>query len=143
MVSATFLNSVSNTSLSPDGLPNYGLRSVPQYVAGVNTPELHHQPQRHPVDHPRVRAYFLDPHQADPRVQDWNFTIEKEIMANTVVRATYLGNHVSRMLQQVNYNDSTPSYIWYATQKTAASERPYTSAVATTPIGQSSVGRRL
>ena len=31
-------------------------------------------------------ATFLDPHQPDGRVQDWNFTVEKEIMANTVVR---------------------------------------------------------
>src|SRR5581483_11550535 len=38
LVSASFLNSVSNTALSPDGLPNYGLRSTQQYVAGVNTP---------------------------------------------------------------------------------------------------------
>ena len=38
-VGASFQNTVSNTALSPDGLPNYGLRSVPQYVAGVNTPD--------------------------------------------------------------------------------------------------------
>ena len=37
-VGATFSNTVSNTALSPDGLPNYGLRSVPKYIAGVNTP---------------------------------------------------------------------------------------------------------
>ena len=35
-----FQYSVTNTALSPDGLPNYGLRTVPQYIAGVNTPDF-------------------------------------------------------------------------------------------------------
>src|SRR5262249_56674050 len=38
-VGVAFQNTVSSTALSPDGLPNYGLRSVPQYIACVNTPD--------------------------------------------------------------------------------------------------------
>jgi hypothetical protein len=134
LVSATFQNSVSNTTLSPDGLPNYGLRSVPQYVAGVNTPDSIINLNDTRLITPGFAAYFLDPHQADPRVQDWNFTIEKEIMANTIVRASYVSNHVSRMMQQINFNDSTPTYIWYATQKQPLPTGLY-SAVGTTPWG--------
>ena len=51
----------------------------------------------------------------DPRVQDWNFTVEKEIMANTVARAGYFGNHSSRLEQLYQYNSATPDYIWYTT----------------------------
>jgi hypothetical protein len=134
LVSATFQNSVSNTTLSPDGLPNYGLRSAPQYVAGANTPNSIINLNDTRLITPGFAAYFLDPNTADPRVQDWNFTIEKEIMANTIVRASYVGNHVSRLLQQVDYNDATPSYIWYATQKQPLPTGLY-SAVATTPWG--------
>lgn len=134
LVSANFQNSVSNTSLSPDGLPNYGLRSVPQYVAGLNTPNSIINLNDTRLITPGFSAYFVDPHQADPRVQDWNLTIEKEIMPNTVVRATYLGNHTSRILQQINYNDQTPSYIWYVTQKQPTPTGLY-SAVGTTPWG--------
>ena len=36
LVGSSFQYSVSNTALSPDGLPNYGLRTVPAYIAGVN-----------------------------------------------------------------------------------------------------------
>ena len=39
LTNGSFPYSVTNTTLSPDGLPNYGLRSVPQYVAGRNTPD--------------------------------------------------------------------------------------------------------
>ena len=134
LVSATFQNSLSNTALSPDGLPNYGLRSVPQYIAGVNTPNSIINLNDTRLLTPGFAAYFLDPHNKDPRVQDWNFTLEKEIMANTIVRASYEGNHVGRLLQQIDYNDSTPSYIWYATQKQPLPTGLY-SAVGTTPWG--------
>ena len=135
LVSANFVNSVSNTAVSPDGLPNYGLRSVPQYVAGVNTPSsiININDTR---TLPRgFSAYFLDPHLRDPRVQDWNLTIEKEMADNTVVRATYLGNHTTNILQTRDYNDSTPTYIWYAVQKTPVPTGPFAN-VATRPYDQ-------
>src|SRR5262249_11218839 len=36
--SVNFQNNVSTTALSPDGLPNYGLRTVQTLFAGSNTP---------------------------------------------------------------------------------------------------------
>ncbi len=135
LVSANFVNSVSNTAVSPDGLPNYGLRSVPQYIAGVNTPSsiININDTR---TLPRgFSAYFLDPHLRDPRVQDWNITIEKEVADSTVLRATYLGNHTTNILETRDYNDSTPTYIWYAVQKTPLPNGTFAN-VATRPYDQ-------
>jgi hypothetical protein len=134
-VGATFQNSVTNTALSPDGLPNYGLRSVPQYFAGVNTPDSIINTTDTRLLSRGFNAQFLDPHHQDGRVQDWNLTIEKEVMANTVVRASYIGNYGDRQQQWVNYNDATPEYIWYATRKeplptgefSSVARRPYDS----------------
>jgi hypothetical protein len=135
LVSATFENSVSDTAVSPDGLPNYGLRSAPKYVAGVNTPDSIIDINDTRTLPRGFSAYFLDPHIHDPRVQDWNLTLEKEVMTDSVVRATFLGNHTSNILQQVDFNDSTPSYIWYVTQKRALPTGAYAS-VATRPYDQ-------
>jgi len=148
LVAASFQNSVSNTALSPDGLPNYGLRSAPKYIAGVNTGDS-------VIDINDTRglprgfsATFVDPHQPDPRVQDWNFTIEKEVMSNTVVRAAYVGNNVTNILQTFAYNDSTPTYIWYATRKqplptgefASVATRPYDKQVYGSVSGYSTTG---
>ena len=54
----------------------------------------------------------------DPRVQDWNFTVEKEIMPNTVARAGYFGNHSTRLEQLYQFNNTTPAYVWYQTTQT-------------------------
>ncbi len=117
-VGANFTYSVTNTALSPDGLPNYGLRSVPQYVAGVSTPSSIINTNDTRLLARGFSGQFLDPHHKDGRVQDWNFTLEKQIGSSLVAKASYVGNYGDRQQQWVNYNDQTPEYIWFATQKT-------------------------
>jgi len=116
-VAQGFQYSVTNTALSPDGLPNYGLRSVPQYIAGVNTPDSIIDINDTRLMTRGFWARFVDPDYRDPLVHDWNLTLEKEVMANTVVRASYVGNHSRGIEQLVNYNEATPAYIWYETRR--------------------------
>lgn len=116
-VGATFSYSVTNAALSPDGLPNYGLRSVPQYTASVNTPSSIINTSDTRLLTRGFNARFLDPNHKDGRVQDWNLTIEKELMANTLIRASYVGNYGDRQQQWTYNNESTPDYIWYVTQR--------------------------
>jgi hypothetical protein len=65
-------------------------------------------------------------------VQDWNLTAEKEIMANTVARVGYFGNHSTRLEQKRVFNDPTPDYVWYTTKKVATPTGEY-SQVARRP----------
>ena len=138
-VGASFSNSVTNTALSPDGLPNYGLRSVPQYIAGVNTPDSIINTNDTRLLARGFNVGLLDPHHTDGRVQDWNLTFEKEIMSNTVMRVGYVGNYGDKQQQEVHYNDATPDYIWYATTKTPLPTGPFAN-VATRPYDQQAYG---
>ncbi len=116
--SGNFQYSVTSTPLSPDGLPNYGLRSVPQYIAGVNTPNsIISTTDTRLITRGNFSANRIDPNLVDPMVHDWNLTLEKEVMPNTVVRVAYLGNHTVNQSQLVNNNSSTPDYIWYVTER--------------------------
>jgi hypothetical protein len=118
ILSGNFTNSVTSTPLSPDGLPNYGLRSVPQYIAGVNTPNsVINTSDTRLITRGNFSATRIDPHLVDPRVYDWNLTLEKEVMSNTVMRVAYVGNHTVNQSQLVNENSATPDYIWYVTEK--------------------------
>ncbi len=138
-VGASFSNSVTNTALSPDGLPNYGLRSVPQYIAGVNTPDSIINTTDTRLLARGFNVGLLDPHHTDGRVQDWNLTFEKEIMANTVMRIGYIGNYGDKQQQEIHYNDATPDYIWYATTKSPLPNGPFAN-VATRPYDQQAYG---
>ena len=140
IVSASFQNSVSNTALSPDGLPNYGLRTVPRYFAGVNTAN------NNIIDINDTRtiargfsAIQIDPYLRDPKVQDMNLTVEKEIFDNMVVRLAYVGNRTTNILQTVNLNESIPDYIWYTTRRTPLPTGEF-SGVARRPYDQQVYG---
>jgi len=115
-MTARFYYSVTQAAYSPDGIANYSLRTVPTIVSGQNSQNV-----VQPADASKSLARgccgisYFNKDMPDPRVQDWNLTMEKSIMANTVVRAGYFGNHSTRLEQLYQYNSSTPAYIWYTT----------------------------
>jgi hypothetical protein len=140
ILSGMFQNSVTSTPLSPDGLPNYGLRSVPQYIAGVNTPNsIIDTNDTRLITRGSFTATRLDPNLVDPMVHDWNITIEKEIMANTVIRVAYVGNHTVNQSVLVNNNSSTPGYVWYASTRQPLPTGEFAS-VGTRPYDQQVYG---
>jgi len=74
-----------------------------------------------------------------PRVQDWNFTLEKEVAENTILRASYIGNHADKLEQFDSYNNATPTYIWYVTTGLPLPKGEY-SGVALRPYDQTVYG---
>jgi hypothetical protein len=102
-------------SYSPDGIGNWWLRNPPQFISGQNTTDLVQPSDARSLSRGCCGVSFFNKDMPDPRVQDWNLTVEKEIMTNTVVRAGYFGNHATRLEQKWVFNDPTPNYIWYVT----------------------------
>ena len=68
-------------------------------------------------------AYFT-PDQPSSRVHDWNLTLEKEVMTDTVVRAGYVGNHATHQDSYEDLNPHMPDYVWYMTKKLSAARGP-------------------
>jgi hypothetical protein len=118
---ADFSNySLSNSNQSPDGLPQYGMRSIPTIIAGQNSKNAVQAtgPNSVPLNPGDTYNWFWNPHQPTNYVDDWNVTLEKEIMANTLLRFGYVGNHGGNQGQAYMLNDSIPPYIWYVTTGT-------------------------
>jgi hypothetical protein len=42
-------------------------------------------------------AYYMDPNDINPRIQEWNFTLEHQFGANWSARATYVGNRTDHL----------------------------------------------
>ena len=103
--------------LSPDGLPNYLLRSVPTIIAGVNSANALDVNRVTGITRGGGATYYLDPRQPTARAHQWNLLVERELYANTVVKAGYIGTHGTRMSQWYTFNDASPGYIWYSTTK--------------------------
>ena len=122
-MNARFRTSVTDASLTPDGIAQYGMRSVPTIIAGQNSSNVVTLDTASGLNRGSAGMSYFDPHQPDGRVQSWNFTLEKEITPNTVVRAGYVGNHSDHLEQFYQYNGATPDYIWYSTTRKPAADR--------------------
>jgi len=108
-------NNPNAAEQSPDGLPNYLLRSVPTVVAGVNSSNQLDGSRITGITRGSGSMYFLDPRQPTARAHEWNLFLEREMFANTVVKIGYVGTHGSRMSQWYTFNDASPAYVWYTT----------------------------
>ncbi|MGE5644245.1 MAG: carboxypeptidase-like regulatory domain-containing protein [Acidobacteriota bacterium] len=129
---------------SPDGIRNYGLVSTPQWIAGKNSTNAVTLNDLNPgsiiIGEDAYNAAYFDPDQPSARVHDWNLTLEKELMANTVLRVAYVGNHLSNQDAYVDVNQTIPEYVWYKTlgiprpdnDRASAEVRPY----STSPYGE-------
>ena len=121
---------------SPDGIGNYWLRNVPAYISGQNTTQLIQPTDAKSLSPGCCMVSYFSKDMPDPRVQDWNLTVEKEVMANTVARAGYFGNHSTRLEQKWMFNEGTPTYVWYSNTHTLMPTGTY-SQVATRPYDSS------
>jgi hypothetical protein len=122
---AWFYTHFTGAEFSPDGIGNLAMRSAPTIIAGVNSSNVVTLDQAKSLTPGSAFASHFASEMPDARVQDWNLTVEKEIMENTVVRAGYWGNHSSRLDQLYQYNNPTPDYQWYVTTGERLPTGPY------------------
>ncbi|MCL4851793.1 MAG: TonB-dependent receptor, partial [Bryobacteraceae bacterium] len=113
---ARFTNSLGDSSQTPDRLPAYGLRAVPQYVAGVNSRDVLDLNRPGGVSRGSFLTSYFNPEQPSSRAHQWNLTFEKEVIDNTLLRVGYAATHGSRLDMYYSYNQAPNSYVWFATQ---------------------------
>jgi hypothetical protein len=140
-LTATFTESITDGAYSPDGINNLGLRTVPTMFAGTSSALNAISRDASESIYPgAANSSFWAPNQPDGRVQNWNLTMEKEVMADTVVRVGYIGNHSSNLDTLNSLNNSTPAYLWY-TSTGLALPTGSLSGVATNAYDQKVYGR--
>jgi len=109
-----FTYSLNSSVYQP--LPGYALLSAPTVVAGVNS--------RNVIDINMPNAIapgsmnplgYLNPDLPTSRAHQWNVTLEKEVMNNTVVSASYIGTAGRKLDQGFAFNQAPSAYVWYLT----------------------------
>ena len=110
---AKFTYQFSNSAQTPDKLPNYGLRSAPTIIAGVNSRNILDLNDPGGISRGSFRVSYFDPNQPTSRAHEMNLTIEREIFRSTVVKVGYVGTHGSRLDMYYTYNQAPNDYIWF------------------------------
>jgi hypothetical protein len=112
------MNSVRRSDLtsaqySPDGLPNWNLRNAPVVIAGVNSKDVLVQRTTGAALRGSFPTTFFEPDQPTMRAHEWNFTLEREVWRDTVLRAGYVGTHAQRLEQYQEFNLPPTQYVWF------------------------------
>ncbi len=112
---ADFQNSITEAARSPDGKANYGMRSVPTIIAGVNSQNAINMNSPSLIPPGSFNSAYYDPHQPTSTAQEWNLTLETEIHRDTLFRVGYVGTHGYNLEQFNLYNQAPNGYVWYVT----------------------------
>lgn len=137
--SASFRNFLTDSAQAPDRLPNYGMRSVPERVAGVNSRDAVRLDEPAGIVRGAQVVRFFAREQPDVRVQDWNLTFEKTLFLDNVLRFSYVGNHADNLPALYRLNEMTPEYVWYVVTGTRLPTGEYAS-VARRPFDNVTYG---
>ena len=111
----TYQYNPNNATYSPDGISNWLLRNVPQYIAGVNTNAPSMIDLNNPAAIGRGTSVVAMGALPSMKIHEWNATLEKQIRNTMAFRIRYTGRHGWNADQLDNINPSQPSdWVWYA-----------------------------
>lgn len=99
---------------SPDMTPAWGLVNRPTIIAGLNSANAvtFDRPMGITPGTESLQVAYFGPDQPTARVHDWNLTIEKEILPETVLRFAYMGNHAVNQESYLDWNANMNEYVW-------------------------------
>jgi hypothetical protein len=109
---ATFQNNINSSQFTPDGLPNLGMRSVPNLIAGRNSTQAVSLASQPTGITRGFTIYRMNPHQPTALAHEWNFTLESEVMDRTVLRLGYVGTAGRNNELWEGQNISLTPYLW-------------------------------
>ena len=106
---------INSAAQSPDGLANWGLRSVPTVIAGTSSGANAINPNAVNAIPRGVGINAFAPNLPTSLAREWNLTLETEIMRNTLLRFAYVGTAGRNLEQDVQANGQPGNYVYYAT----------------------------
>ncbi|MBN8731477.1 MAG: TonB-dependent receptor [Acidobacteria bacterium] len=109
---AAYSQNFNSAQQSPDGLPNFLLRSPVTVVAGQNSRDVVNSSTVNSLLPGIAMSTSLDPDYPPARVDTASFTIEQPFRDGSVLRATYVYTHGENLDQNFQYNNAPSAYVW-------------------------------
>ena len=104
----------NSANQSPDGIPNYLLRTAPQIYAGVNSRDVIDVNDSFSVGRGRS-VVGMDGNQPSLKIHELNLILEKQFGPSTVARISYKAKLGRNSDQLFNINPQATDYIWFLT----------------------------
>ncbi|MEO8597428.1 MAG: carboxypeptidase regulatory-like domain-containing protein [Candidatus Solibacter sp.] len=111
-MTGTYRMSWNDSAFTTDALPNQLLRFAPDVITGVNSANA----IRIAAPAPGIQMTAMNPDLPTAAAHEFNFTIEHEVVKDTVVRAGFVAT-AGRNLEMMELFNRNPvsNYVWYTT----------------------------
>ncbi|MBL8211801.1 MAG: TonB-dependent receptor [Bryobacterales bacterium] len=109
---AAYTQNFNSAQQSPDGLPNFLLRSPVTVVAGQNSRDVVNTSTTNALLPGIAMSTSLDSEYPPAVVDTASFTIEQPFKDGSVIRATYVYTHGNNLDQNFQYNNAPSAYVW-------------------------------
>ncbi|HZT37442.1 MAG TPA: carboxypeptidase-like regulatory domain-containing protein [Bryobacteraceae bacterium] len=129
---ASYSQSYTAASQSPDGLPNYLLRAPQTVIAGFNSANVVNTNSVTALLPGISLGHTLAADYPPDHVREANLTIEQPFRDGSVFRISYVFTHGYNLDQDYQYNNAPSTYVWEVTTGTTPPTGTYAS-VATRP----------
>jgi hypothetical protein len=101
-------------------LQNWALLSAPTVIAGKNSTNVVNVTAANAIAPGSMNPIvYFNPHLPTTRGHQWNVTLEKEFMENTVFGASWVGTAGRNLDQSYQYNAAPNAYVFYTSQGVA------------------------
>ena len=134
----SFSNDINSAALSPDGRANWGMRSVPNIIAGVNSSNAINPASPNAVAR-GVSTFTFASDLPTSLAREWNLTLEAEAIRNTLVRLAMVGTQGRNLDQYQQLNRAPGAYVWYESTGLPLPTGEF-AAVARRPLDQTTYG---
>ena len=108
---ATFVQSYSAANQSPDGLPNYLLRTPQAVVMGSNSSNVVDTTSATAII-PGFNVTHIAPDAAPDYVTEVNATIEQPLKGNSVLRVSWVWTHATNLDHFYYFNFHPSNFVW-------------------------------
>ncbi len=108
---ASYSQSYTSSSQSPDGLPNYILRSPQTVIAGLNSANVVNTSSVNALL-PGISLDTLATNYPPAHVKEANMTIEQPFHDGSLFRITYVFTHGTNLDQNYQYNNAPSNYVY-------------------------------
>jgi hypothetical protein len=136
---ASYSQSYTAASQSPDGLPNFLLRNPLTVTTGVNSANVVNSNSTDALLPGISTGTVASAHYPPARVREANFTIEQPLRDGSAFRVSYVFTHGENLDQNYLFNNAPSTYVWQVTTGTVPPTGTFAS-VATRPYDQRTWG---
>ncbi|MCL4402001.1 MAG: carboxypeptidase-like regulatory domain-containing protein [Acidobacteria bacterium] len=120
---------INSAAKSPDGLANYGLRSVPAVIAGTNSAINAIDPNAANSIARGVGVVTFASDLPTSLAREWNLTLETEISHNTLLRAAYVGTQGRNLDETIYRNGQASNFVYYTETGMPLPTGPYANVI--------------